>query len=58
VSDHPQLNLGLFSFRGENVVEQFVKDLLACQDDIRKHFAIRTAHLLVHSIGAWEPWIS
>jgi hypothetical protein len=36
VSDHPQLNLGLFSFRGENAVEQFLKDLLACQDDIKE----------------------
>jgi hypothetical protein len=28
VSDHPQLNLGLFSFRGENAVEQFLNSTL------------------------------
>ena len=36
VSDYPQLNLGLFSFRGENAVERFLKDLLSCQDDIKE----------------------
>jgi hypothetical protein len=36
VSDYPEMNLGLTSYRGEDAIEVFLKKLLKCGDKIRK----------------------